>query len=132
LADGARVAYLDTSALVKLVVAEPQTAALRDALAGWSRRATSALAEVELLRAAARVGVVAAATRVLGEISLIEVDAAVLRRAAHVPPPSLRSLDAIHLASALALGDTLGTVLTYDARLADAARVHGLEVRAPA
>ncbi len=68
----------------------------------------------------------------LGRVTLIEMDSPILEAAALVDPAGLRSLDAIHLATALSLGEELGALVTYDARLADAARTHGLTVFAPA
>jgi uncharacterized protein len=68
---------------------------------------------------------------VLAGIELIELDDPIARAAGEMHPASLRSLDAIHLASALALGDELAAFVTYDARLADAARSAGLPVIAP-
>jgi predicted nucleic acid-binding protein len=65
-------------------------------------------------------------------LQLVEVDAHISTAAASVEPPSLRALDALHLASALALGAELDVLVTYDVRLADAARAAGIEVVAPA
>jgi len=130
--------YLDTSAIVKLAIRETETDALRVHLTQYDTRATSRLATVEVPRALARRGpdsVAAGAeplAQVLGSLQLVELDGAVARHAAELRPAALRSLGAIHLASALALGDELGAVVTYDARLASAARAAGLRVIAPA
>jgi predicted nucleic acid-binding protein len=128
--------YLDSSALVKLVVLEPESAALREFLGTHALRLSSALAEVEVPRALRRAGYGAAegrrASDVLARIALIEVDRQVLRRAAALAPPGLRSLDAIHLATALSLGQDLAGIVTYDQRLSDAAVGADLAVWAPA
>jgi uncharacterized protein len=127
------VAYLDSSALIKLVVPEPESAPLRAELAAWTRHATSALARTEVIRAAARVDPAARALagRVVQAVSLIAVTDNILDRAAGLEPRALRSLDALHLASALSLEAVLGAVVTYDTRLAEAAEAAGLDVVAP-
>lgn len=129
------VAYLDASALVKLVLSESESGPLRAYLAATSRRLTSRIAEVELSRAVGRVarpGDEAQVSAVLAGLQFIELDNRITAVAASVGPPTLRSLDALHLASALAVREELDTVITYDTRLADAARAAGLEVVAPA
>ncbi|MEO8899033.1 MAG: type II toxin-antitoxin system VapC family toxin [Candidatus Dormibacter sp.] len=128
------VAYLDTSAFVKLVSSEPESAALRQALLQWSRRASSVLLRVELVRTIRRANqraMVATALRQLRSVNLIRLDDAVLGRAAEIDPPELRSLDAIHLAVALSLGDELGAVVAYDERLVRAAQALGLQTASP-
>jgi hypothetical protein len=131
----ARSIYLDASALVKLVVTEAESAALRGYLAAELPRVTSRIAEVEVTRALRRVaqpGDEEQANAVLGGMRFLEVDAPTSAAACSVGPPTLRSLDAIHLASALTLASELEALVTYDARLADAARAAGLTVVAPA
>jgi predicted nucleic acid-binding protein len=127
--------YLDSSALVKLVVLEPESAALREVLKGHAARLSSGLAEVEVPRALRRAGYGAAEQRRAGEllarIALVDVDRAILRAAAAIAPSNLRSLDAIHLATALSLGQDLAGIITYDQRLAEAAISVDLEVWAP-
>ena len=127
------VAYLDSSALIKLVIPEPESEKLRAELALWSRHASSAVARTEVVRAAARVDPAARerARLIVRAVSLIAVTDEILERAANLEPPTLRSLDALHLASALSLGGVLGPVVTYDARLAEAASAVGLDVLAP-
>ena len=130
----ADVAYLDTSAAVKLAIREPETQALRRVLRGWPRRASSSLLRLELMRAVARTGrpgAVAQARRELTDIQLVRIDDEMLDRAIGLQPARLRSLDAIHLATALALGGDLAAVVTYDARMAEAALALGLPVSAP-
>jgi uncharacterized protein len=127
--------YLDSSALVKLVVAEPETPALLEFLAGWPHRVSSALARVEVLRAVKRTGAGSAvrrrASRVLSRVALVRIDDSVLAAAALVKPPELRTLDALHIATARSL-DQLEGVVTYDARFARAALRARLQVWSPA
>jgi len=111
--------YLDASALVKLVVPEPESPALRAELARWDRRVSSALVRAELIRAAALVGAAARrlAERVLTTLDLVAVDDAILDAAGRVRPADLRTVDAVHLVSAQALGPALRGFVAYDARL---------------
>lgn len=126
--------YLDSSALVKLVLTERETAALRERLRGHEALATSVLAVTEVLRTVRRVAPAREADvrPVLSNLVLLDLSVEVLERAAAIPPPALRTLDAIHIATALALGDELDALVTYDARMVDAARGAGLRVDAPA
>jgi uncharacterized protein len=128
--------YLDSSALVKLVVLEPESAALQVFLPRHPSRLSSALAEVEVPRALRRAGYGAPeqrrAAEVLTRVALIDVDRGILRAAAALGRPSLRSLDAIHLATALSLGQNLAGVVTYDQRLSEAANEVDIEVWTPA
>jgi predicted nucleic acid-binding protein len=129
--------YLDASAIVKLATAEAETHALRSHLARHQHLFTSRLATIEVPRALKRRGPESEASAaepmraVLELLQVIELDAAIAVSAAALAPATLRSLDAIHLASALAIGDELTEVITYDHRLAGAARSAGLEVRSP-
>lgn len=129
-----RAAYVDSSALVKLAVREPETSALRRYLRRQRTLVTSALARTEVARALLPLGPDAArrAEEVLARIEVVRVNNRVLRLSGTLLPTDLRSLDAIHLATATALGDTLRCVVTYDQRMADAARGLGFDVRAPA
>jgi len=126
---------MDTSAILKLVVAERESAALVQALEGWPDRLTSVLAQVELHRALWRVGAARAARaraeEVLARLVLIRIDEAVLSRASSLKDASLRTLDAVHLATALTIGDDPDAFITYDARLASAARKQRLKVLHP-
>ena len=128
------VAYLDSSAFVKLVVAEDESAALVRALERWPQRAAAALLRTEALRALRRSGnqrSIPMARRMLRRIHLIQIDDRVLDRAGELEPTELRSLDAIHVAAALELGADLGVVLAYDLGLKAAAEASGLEVASP-
>jgi uncharacterized protein len=130
----ADVAYLDASAVVKLLVREAETTALRRRLRSWPRRASSALLRVELLRTVRRAGLprlMEGARRQLASIDLIRLDDDLLERAAEVQPYTVRPLDAIHLATALGIGGDLAAVVTYDARMGAAAQALGLPVIAP-
>lgn len=127
--------YLDSSALIKLIFGEAETEALERFLIDWPNRTSSSLARVEVLRAAARVHdplVAAYADEVLAGIDLIRVDEGFMAAAAQIEPPTLGSLDSIHLATALSLGSELGGIVAYDRRLTAAARRAGLTVWAPA
>jgi predicted nucleic acid-binding protein len=129
----AEVAYLDASAFVKLVVDEDESRALEAALDKWPRWASSALLEVEGVRSARRRNPLAAdaARALLGGMELIDVDADIRRAAGALTDPGLRSLDAIHMATALSLGDRCGAFFVYDERLGSAARAHGLPATVP-
>lgn len=129
----AELVYLDSSAFVKLVIADPETPALVIALAGVARLISSEILEVEALRAIRRGGGTpeAAHSRLAG-VRLLPLTDEVRARAAGLEPPSVRSLDAIHLATALSLGSRLEGLYTYDARMSLVARESGLEVHAPA
>ncbi len=127
-----RSRYLDSSALVKLVDDEAESAALRAAVEG-SLIVSCNLARTEVTRAARRKSALVATTArtLLAEIDLIQLDGELLDLAGELEPP-MRSFDAIHLAAALELGDELDAVVTYDARMAAAAEALGLPVVAPA
>ena len=126
-------AYVDSSAFVKLLSLEAESAALRAELLPWPHLASAALLVAEVLRAAARVSrqTVVDAHALLAGVELIGVDEPLLQVCALVPPLELRTLDAIHLAAALSIRSELGAFFVYDQRLADAARGHGLPVRSP-
>ena len=126
--------YFDTSALVKLVVEEPETSALRTWLSAEHRDVVSCdLSRTELLRAVRRVlpAQLTAAKRLLDSIVLLEVQATDFDHAGRLAPAPVRTLDAIHIAAALKLGDDLEGIVTYDQRLADASLSLGIEVAAP-
>jgi len=125
--------YLDASAAVKLIVRERESASVRRFLAGHVTRVSSRVLAVEVIRAVAYASPASLdQTRsLLGVMEFVELDEEIAGRAAGLQPAGLRSLDAIHLASALSLADELGAFITYDKRQADAARALGLTVAAP-
>ena len=125
--------YLDASAFVKAVVTEPQSDALRRYLAGRDRLVSSALTRAEALRAVRAEGADAlrSVRQGLRSIDLIAIDEQILDVAGLLDPAVLRTLDAIHVATALAIGDDLDVVVTYDARMIRAAQMVGLETVAP-
>lgn len=128
--------YLDTAALVKLVRREPESDALADWLAEHTTTPwmTSALAEVELARALQRTepDLLSAVPALLGRLYRCEIDDVVRSTAAAFTDPTLRSLDAIHLATALAvLGKELTGFVSYDQRLLASARHHELPTESP-
>lgn len=128
-----RLTYLDSSAIVKLVVQEPESAALRMYLRRRQPCVTSALAQTEVARALLPLGprVLRHGADVLSRIDLLRVNDRVLSAAGAVLPADLRSLDAIHVATAQQLGAELARVVTYDERMAQAARANGYAVVAP-
>ncbi len=127
------VAYVDASALVKLVVAETESAPMLRWYVEAERVITSRVGEIETRRAVGRhphdpieLG------RVLASLEIIELDQRVGDQASVVGPVVLRALDAIHLATAREIGGELDAFVTYDDRLADAARAMGLPIVRPA
>lgn len=126
-------AFLDSSALVKLVREEDESAALRRFLAGSTHHYASALARAEVPRAARRADARAPARAhvLLDELDLIQVDEPLLADAAQVDGRDLRTLDAIHLVAAIAIRDDLDVFVTYDVRLAAAAEAEGFRVESP-
>lgn len=125
--------YLDSSALVKLVIAEAESSALRRYLADEPERASCAPAPVEVLRAVRDHGSAALtrARRLLQRLNLVQIDEELLDAAATLDPRVLRSLDAIHLAAAQLFGGELTAIVTYDRRMATAAGLVDLAVAAP-
>ena len=128
--------YLDSSAIVKLIQREAESNALRRFLRRHrdDRRVTSALARVEVVRAISTGGpaAMAHARRQLARVDEIAIDRDLLDTAATIAPGErLRSLDAIHLASAQALAPDLRAVVTYDQRMAAAGHTLGMMIEAP-
>lgn len=127
---------MDTSALVKLVVPERESAALRD-LARGQQLVACAVVRTELPRAVRRLpGLDLGAARaavggLLDGLLTVPVDDLLLQQAADVGPTSLRSLDALHLAAAVTLAGRLDAFVVYDRRLAEAAAAAGLPVASP-
>ncbi len=116
--------YLDSSAIVKLAVREAESLALRRYLRRREPFVSSALARTEVLRALLPAGdeAVARGRIVLQRLDLVRVNDRILNAAGALRPPELRSLDAIHLATAHQLGEELHALVTYDDRMATAAR----------
>jgi predicted nucleic acid-binding protein len=130
----AEVAYLDTSAAVKLLMTERESPALRRWLRRRPERASAALLRVELVRVVRRAGLprlIPEARKLLAGVHLIRLDDALLDRSADLVPIELRSLDAIHLAAAASLGEDLAAVVSYDDRLLAAATSLGLPTATP-
>jgi len=124
--------YLDTSALVKLVFEERESSAL-EAFLGEERVAVSALSRTELRRVALRVSPeqLQECDQLLQSCYEVTLTPGVLDEAGLIEPPTLRSLDAIHLACARAIEPELSSFVAYDDRLIDAATSSGLEVIVP-
>jgi hypothetical protein len=131
--NASRATYLDSSALAKLVVREPESPALAAYLRRRRVRVSSAIARTEVLRAvdAEDSDQLRRARDVLANVGLVRITDRVLDAAGRMQPSELRSLDAIHLATAEQLEDELGAFVTYDERLADAAAAHGFRVAQP-
>ncbi len=126
--------YLDTSAATKLVVAEQESRSLTSWIGEEDRHlATSDLTRTELLRAVKRYAPehLGTARAVLESIDVISLSRSHYDTAGRIEPPELRSLDALHLAVVLDLGDDLDAVITYDTRMVEAARINGIPVVAP-
>ena len=125
--------YLDSSALVKLAVQEPESDALRMHLRRRRPWISSGLARTEVLRAMLPGGeeAMAAGRRVLDRCDLVRVNDRILREAGELLPAELRSLDAIHVVTAHRIGTDLGQLVTYDERMASAARHLGIRVVSP-
>ena len=128
------IAYIDSSALLKLAFPEAETAAVEADLADRDGLISSRLCAVECARAFRRAGgrtTLQALEDLLEGVVFIEISAAIAAQASDVDPAELRALDAIHLASALSAGDPSLEIITFDGRLAEAARAHGLTVVQP-
>jgi predicted nucleic acid-binding protein len=132
-ATDAPLAYLDSSALVKLIAIEAETPALRQELRRWPDRASSLLATVEVARTARRLGghAPAIAVGVLVGLRLLAIEP-IVPAAAQIGATTLRSLDAIHLATAASISRQLGALITYDQRMIGEAEALGLPVLSPA
>jgi uncharacterized protein len=126
--------YVDTSALLRLVFPDPTTPALQELLDGDDQLVSSSLMRVEARRATMRRAPrrLPRVDLLLDRIDIIGIDDAVIESAGRLPDLLLRSLDAIHLATALLIRADVDSLLTYDEHLAEAARTHGIPVVAPA
>ncbi|MCV7099023.1 type II toxin-antitoxin system VapC family toxin [Mycobacterium palustre] len=127
--------YLDTSALVKLVVKEKESQALKDFLSAHADDSwfSAALARTELIRAVAPSGAraIAAARDILERLDTVMLTRQLLDDAGTLRPSHLRSLDAIHLAAAQRAGSSLRAVITYDTRMLSAAAELGISTASP-
>jgi hypothetical protein len=132
-ANSTPVAYPDSSALVKLIAIEAETAALRQELRRWPDRASSLLATVEVTRTARRLGRQApdVAVGVLAGLRLLAIEP-IAPAAAQIGGTTPRSPDAIHLATAASISRQLGALITYDQRMITEAQTLGLPVLSPA
>ena len=128
--------YLDSSALVKLALSEPESAALTSYLAASPGQdlVSSTLHRAEVLRAIWRSepGALPRAQRIIRRVAVVSLTHDLLDNAATLPPEGLSTTAAIHLASALAIKRDLTAFVCYDKRLSDAAEASGLPVAAPA
>jgi len=125
--------YLDTSALGRVLLGESDAPAVLRALGDFDQHVASRLLRIELRRLALREGLLDHADQLLSAVALLPLDEAVLDAAETVGPATVGTLDAIHLVTALRLAadGLVESVMTYDTRLADGARRHGLRVVAP-
>jgi predicted nucleic acid-binding protein len=124
--------YLDTSAFLKLLVTEDESEAMRAWFLSHDSVWSCQLLHTEALRAGARLGIGATVIEdALETVSLVLPSVATFYVAGQLSPASLRSLDALHLATAMELGDDLEGIVSYDARLTDAARGASLKVLIP-
>jgi uncharacterized protein len=125
--------YVDTSAIARMLLDEPDKAVIEQHLEAFEQRVASRLMRVELRRVGAREGVLDRADLLLKDISLVSVSEEILTAAETLTPSTVTTLDAIHLATAVQLSKAgeLDALMTYDKRLADGARKHGITVLSP-
>lgn len=125
--------YLDTSVLGRVLLDEPDTAAIRRELGHFERHISSRLLRVELRRLGLLKDMLEYVDELLSGKVLIPLDETILTAAETIAPSVVRTLDAIHLATAVRLSRAgqLDALMTYDKQLADGAREHGITVLAP-
>jgi predicted nucleic acid-binding protein len=125
--------YVDTSALARVLLEDPDKQVIGHALTAFDRKVASRLLGVELRRVGLRRELSSRAETLLTDVSLLPIDEQILAAAERLTPSSVGTLDAIHLATALRLAgeDKLDALMTYDKRLAQGAKEHGLAVLAP-
>lgn len=125
--------YVDTSALGRVLLGEPDAGAVLSALADFEQHIASRLLRVELRRLALRHGLLEQADQLLGAVALVPLDEPTLGSAETLPPAGIGTLDAVHLATAvrLAANRAVEAMMTFDERLATGATHHGMEVLAP-
>jgi uncharacterized protein len=126
--------YVDTSAIARILLEEPDAPAIRLGLKAFDEQVSSRLFQVELRRVAFRVGLAGRAEALLRRVELIPMDEAVLQAAETIEPYDVATLAAVHLATVRRLhaDNLLDAVMTFDVRLAEGARHHGIAVVAPA
>jgi uncharacterized protein len=127
------VLYVDTSALGRVLLGEPDRSAILHELGRFEQKVSSRLLALELRRLALHAGLRDAAEQLLAGVALIPITDPILGAADAMGPTSVATLDAIHLATALSLVSerALDALMTYDAQLAAGARHHGIAVIAP-
>ncbi|MGH2971999.1 MAG: type II toxin-antitoxin system VapC family toxin [Gaiellaceae bacterium] len=125
--------YVDTSALARVLLAEPDSQAVLDGLADFDRRVSSRLLGLELRRVALGEDLEKEADALLADVALVPIDDAILESAETALPANIATLDAIHLVTALRLaqGGDVDAFMTYDAQLAAGAAHYGIQVIAP-
>lgn len=125
--------YVDTSALGRSLLDEPEKPAIERTLDTFERFVSSSMLRTELRRLGFRRDMLDRVDALLAGVSLIKVDHAILTEAETIAPATLATLDAIHLATAVRLSKAgrLNALMTYDKQLADGAREHGIEVLSP-
>jgi predicted nucleic acid-binding protein len=124
--------YLDTSAFLKLIVSEPESQAMREWMASSGPCWSSQLLRSEAMRAARRLGVdITVVHQALEVVSLVTPAPSTFLVGGSLEPPQLRTLDALHLAAALELGDDLDALVTYDTQMIEGARAAGIAVLTP-
>jgi predicted nucleic acid-binding protein len=125
--------YVDTSALARMLLDEPDSAAIERGLSAYEQRVASRLLQVELRRVGLRANLLGGVAELLAEVALIPFDEEIVTAAEIVPPANVGTLDAIHLATAvhLAKAGEIDALMTFDKRLAGGAREHGITVLSP-
>jgi predicted nucleic acid-binding protein len=128
-----RVVYVDTSALARVLLDEPDRQLIGRSLTTFDQRVASRLLGVELRRVGLRRELASRAEALLADVSLLPIDEQILAAAETLTPPGVGTLDAIHMATALrtAADDGLDALMTYDKQLARGAEEHGIPVLAP-
>jgi len=125
------LAYVDSSALVKLFKTEDESDAISAAVTEWPALVSADLLDVEVMRVGRACGLQREAQAMIDAVGLVPMSDSIRQRAGRIGQPELRTLDAIHLAAAVAAGEELSGVVTYDGRMADAAQGLGLVTLAP-
>ncbi len=128
-----KTVYVDTSALARVLLDEPDTQAIQRDLAKFAHRVASRLLRIELRRVGLRQGLLDRANTLIADVSLMPIDNWILSATETLPPPTVGTLDAIHLATALRLSRETGldALMTYDRQLAAGAQEHGIAVLSP-